>query len=149
MRLMSGSSLRCSGDRHSTRLRVAGGSCSLEMLLIVSARGVLTPALSGAFGSGAAFAFEDAYVLKAVIGYALERSEDLGYALRLFDEVRGPRYQRLHAILDAGAGNIRDVRSLQLSPEKHVREVVARNWKGGDEGSWIYGYEVGVILWPF
>lgn len=51
--------------------------------------------LSGAFGSGAAFAFEDAYVLKAALGYAHDRGLGAGYALELFDSVRGPRYEGL------------------------------------------------------
>lgn len=29
-----------------------------------------------------------------------------------------------------------------LDPDEHVREVVKRNWKGGEEGGKIYGYRV-------
>lgn len=46
-------------------------------------------------GSGAAFAFEDAYVLKHAIDFARRRSQTLGYALELFDTVRAPRYKEL------------------------------------------------------
>jgi salicylate hydroxylase len=48
--------------------------------------------LSGAFGSGAAFAFEDAYVLARVLEY---NKYDTAAALPLFDSIRAPRYEKL------------------------------------------------------
>ncbi|KAL7419271.1 hypothetical protein Q5752_006108 [Cryptotrichosporon argae] len=98
--------------------------------------------LSGAFGSGAAFAFEDAYVLSQTIAYALENGKPLASALKLFDDVRHPRYKGLYEILDRGIDNVKDVTSQHLSPDEHVRETVERNWKGGEQGGWIYGYNV-------
>lgn len=100
-------------------------------------------------GSGAAFAFEDAYVLKAVVEYSREWGRDVAYALQLFDEVRGPRYKGLHAILDRNGDNARAVKRLGLDPNEHIRKVVLGNWhtlkKEGD-GSWIYGYQVSDLL---
>lgn len=52
-------------------------------------------ALSGAFGSGAAFAFEDAYVLAQALVYTHARNENISEALRLYDEVRSPHYKNL------------------------------------------------------
>jgi salicylate hydroxylase len=51
--------------------------------------------LSGAFGSGAAFAFEDAYILKHALEYAQEKGKSTTYALDLFDSIRSPRYEGL------------------------------------------------------
>lgn len=48
--------------------------------------------LSGAFGSGAAFALEDGWVLARAIEYA---RGGLGRALEIFDEIRSPYYARL------------------------------------------------------
>lgn len=47
--------------------------------------------LSGAFGSGAAFAFEDAYVLAQALAYTHSRDENISEALKLYDEVRYAR----------------------------------------------------------
>lgn len=47
-----------------------------------------------------------------------------------------------YKVLDRGLDNVKDVRKEGLDEDEHVREVVRRNWKGGDEGSWIYGYNV-------
>jgi hypothetical protein len=44
-------------------------------------------------------------------------------------------------VLDRGIDNVKDVRKLALDPDEHVREVVKRNWKGGNEGT-IYEYNV-------
>ena len=52
-------------------------------------------ALSGAFGSGAAFAFEDAYVLAAALQDAHTHGKTVASALAAYDEVRIPRYADL------------------------------------------------------
>jgi salicylate hydroxylase len=56
-------------------------------------------ALSGAFGSGAAFAFEDAYVLAAALQDAHTRSKTVASALEAYDEVRIPRYADLVCLI--------------------------------------------------
>lgn len=53
-------------------------------------------------GSGAAFAFEDAYTLKSVIDFSNKRGRDLDYALEHFDSVRAPRYKELVCGQSAG-----------------------------------------------
>ena len=45
-------------------------------------------------------------------------------------------------MLDRGFDNIKDVRAQGLDSDEHVREVVRRNWKGGDQGRHIYEYNV-------
>jgi salicylate hydroxylase len=46
-------------------------------------------------GAGASFALEDVYILTRGIGWAHEQSLTLQDGLKLFDQVRGPHYQRL------------------------------------------------------
>lgn len=58
-------------------------------------------ALSGAFGSGAAFAFEDAYVLAQALAYAHSRDENISEALKLYDEVRSPHYKSLASLFNS------------------------------------------------
>jgi hypothetical protein len=47
-----------------------------------------------------------------------------------------------YEVLDRGLDNVKDVKSQTLPPDEHVSEVIKRNWKGGEEGGWIYGYNV-------
>ena len=55
--------------------------------------------LSGAFGSGAAFAMEDSWVLAKAIEHTraryLEPAKGLEEALKIFDEIRSPYYLRM------------------------------------------------------
>jgi 2-polyprenyl-6-methoxyphenol hydroxylase-like FAD-dependent oxidoreductase len=52
-------------------------------------------ALSGAFGSGAAFAFEDAYALSSAVHYVRQKGQPLRTALELYDTIRSPHYKNL------------------------------------------------------
>ncbi|KAL6243788.1 hypothetical protein RBB50_009222 [Rhinocladiella similis] len=58
--------------------------------------------LSGAFGSGAAFAIEDGWILARTIEYAYSRatSQPLTKALDMFDRIRSPYYLRMYQYLD-------------------------------------------------
>ncbi|WOO80351.1 FAD-dependent monooxygenase SAT7 [Vanrija pseudolonga] len=104
--------------------------------------------LSGAFGSaGAAFAFEDAFVLAKVIEFARTNAKSQAYALDLFDDIRQPRFEYLYSVLNHGGSNLKAVRDEKLQPDDHVREVIRRNWAGegrkpGDQGDQIYAYNV-------
>lgn len=51
----------------------------------------------GAFGSGAAFAIEDGWILARTIEYAYSRatSQPLTKALDMFDRIRSPYYLRM------------------------------------------------------
>lgn len=50
---------------------------------------------SGAFGSGAAFALEDGWILARAIEYTRARERPLVEALETFDEIRSPYYMRM------------------------------------------------------
>jgi len=49
----------------------------------------------GAFGSGAAFALEDGWILARAIEYTQARERPLSEALEIFDEIRSPYYLRM------------------------------------------------------
>lgn len=94
-------------------------------------------ALSGAFGSGAAFAFEDAFVLAQALALP---NIPIEAALDTYDRVRAPRYRDLHGVLDIMGRNAKDVASLALDDDSHVAEAFKRNWQL--ENAWIYTYDV-------
>ena len=50
---------------------------------------------SGAFGSGAAFALEDGWILARAVEYTRARERPLAEALEIFDEIRSPYYLRM------------------------------------------------------
>ncbi|WVF67004.1 hypothetical protein IAT40_001747 [Kwoniella sp. CBS 6097] len=98
--------------------------------------------LSGAFGSGAAFAFEDAYVLAKALDYARANSRPVGEALRLYDEVRSPHYKGLYAILNGFGKNAKEIEAISppLELNELINETTRRNWTTSNE--WIYKYDV-------
>ncbi|TRM56097.1 hypothetical protein BD626DRAFT_621173 [Schizophyllum amplum] len=101
--------------------------------------------LSGAFGSGAAFAFEDAYVLAQALSYTHSRGDDLSEALRLYDEVRSPHYKNLYAVLNGFADNVKEVEAAYSTADVSdedtiIAETTKRNWSGAH--GWIYTYDV-------
>lgn len=49
----------------------------------------------GAFGSGAAFALEDGWILARAIEYTRAQSLPLRDALAIVDEIRSPYYERM------------------------------------------------------
>ena len=50
----------------------------------------------GAFGSGAAFAMEDGWILARAIEYSVNNHSSIKEALDIFDEIRSPYYQRMY-----------------------------------------------------
>ena len=64
------------------------------MLLHGACACVLTRTL-GAFGSGAAFALEDGWILARAIELTRARERPLSEALEIFDEIRSPYYVRM------------------------------------------------------
>jgi hypothetical protein len=50
---------------------------------------------TGAFGSGAAFALEDGWILARAIEHTRARERPLSEALEIFDEIRSPYYLRM------------------------------------------------------
>ena len=53
----------------------------------------------GAFGSGAAFALEDGWILARAIEYTRARERPLSEALDIFDEIRSPYYLRMSVLV--------------------------------------------------
>lgn len=103
----------------------------------------LTAALSGAFGSGAAFAFEDAYVLSQALSQSLNNGESIQKALEIYDEIRAPHYKALYEILDGTAANAKEVAGKELSEGEFVEEVVKKGLGSGT--GWIYQYDVSFL----
>jgi salicylate hydroxylase len=52
--------------------------------------------LSGAFGSGVAFAMEDGWILARAIEYSINSGTVLRDALEIFQRIRGPYYERMY-----------------------------------------------------
>ncbi|KAH9848937.1 FAD/NAD-P-binding domain-containing protein [Lenzites betulinus] len=104
--------------------------------------------LSGAFGSGAAFAFEDAYTLKSVIDFSRKRGRDLDYALEHFDSVRAPRYKELYGVLDANVSNVEDIKAQNpdINDDEFVVQTTERNWQQAEGRGFIYGYNVSLLM---
>lgn len=55
--------------------------------------------LSGAFGSGAAFAMEDGWILARAIEYSISSRTVFRDALDIFQRIRGPYYERMYVFL--------------------------------------------------
>ncbi|KAL4899544.1 hypothetical protein BDW74DRAFT_183651 [Aspergillus multicolor] len=107
--------------------------------------------LSGAFanpdpvyttGAGAAFAFEDSFVLSRALAWAYERGLPLSNALDLYDRVRSPHYNALYDILDRFRESDARMEELRLGFDEAVQYSVRAKW--GEEAGfgWVYGYDV-------
>ncbi|RXK42658.1 hypothetical protein M231_00213 [Tremella mesenterica] len=101
--------------------------------------------LSGAFGAGAAFAFEDAYILFSAIQHAWDNEQTLPEALENFDSVRAPFYERIFSVIDLMASNYSSALKQGTDLEDKVSRIVDQNWKDL-ETSWIYEYDI-VKVW--
>jgi salicylate hydroxylase len=92
-------------------------------------------ALSGAFGSGAAFAMEDGWILAQALAYF---NNDLQRALPLFDHIRLPYYSRMYAHLaQQGARRAEVLRSLE-NPTYDEKVKIKIIKDGGGAMDWIY-----------
>lgn len=49
----------------------------------------------GGFGTGSAFAMEDAWILARALEYSCDSAEPVKDALKIFDEIRSPYYRRM------------------------------------------------------
>lgn len=99
--------------------------------------------LSGAFGAGAGFALEDAYVLAKAIDWAWKSNKQLSEALQLFDEVRSPHYKDLYDVLDGFATVNNTIEKQSLKPDDEISQRVLGLW--GERSTWMYYYEVCLI----
>ncbi|RPD60746.1 salicylate hydroxylase, partial [Lentinus tigrinus ALCF2SS1-6] len=93
--------------------------------------------LSGAFGSGAAFALEDAWTLGRAISHALSHDLPLSQALRLFDETRSPYYAKLFAELRRMGAAAE--KGKHLPWDERVADRIDERWGSHD---WIYLHDV-------
>ncbi|KAI1777189.1 FAD/NAD(P)-binding domain-containing protein [Hypoxylon cercidicola] len=95
--------------------------------------------LSGAFGAGAAFALEDAYVLAGGLRWARAGGRAAADGLELFDRVRSPHYEALYATLDKSARAEKELGTLGLEGDDEIRRRVEKVWSS--QNSWMYYYE--------
>ncbi|WWC57474.1 uncharacterized protein I303_100006 [Kwoniella dejecticola CBS 10117] len=97
--------------------------------------------LSGAFGAGAAFAFEDAYVLAQAIAHIQKTGDSVGTALQLYDDIRGPHYEKLYHVLDGFADIAKEVEasSPEIDDNEFIEEIVQKGLHG--DTKWIYTYD--------
>lgn len=99
-------------------------------------------ALSGAFGSGAGFAMEDAYILARALEYF---RNDVHRALPLFDTIRLPYYARMYEYLAGEAGKraakLKDLGDSASYDDKVRLKII----KGGADMSWIYNNDIGSV----
>ncbi|TFK87874.1 salicylate hydroxylase [Polyporus arcularius HHB13444] len=93
--------------------------------------------LSGAFGSGAAFALEDAWTLGQAISHALSHKLPLSEALRLFDETRSPYYSKLYTELRRMGAAAEKGKNLPW--DERVADRIDERWGSHD---WIYLHDV-------
>lgn len=95
---------------------------------------------SGAFGAGAGFALEDAYVLTQAVKWAHERNLPVGDGLDLFDKVRTPHYKQMYAVLARFAAADASIKESKVPFDEAVALHVKHNWT--EEDHWLYHYDV-------
>lgn len=120
--------------------------------------------LSGAFGSGAAFALEDGWILARAIELTTSRAEfnrsdnksghiskaqNIADALEIFDHIRSPYYRRMYELLDSRKKNVLQAQTKarrESSEPLHIFESVLPSrleaFPLGDELSWIYKNDI-------
>ncbi|KAJ9194491.1 hypothetical protein DTO164E3_4181 [Paecilomyces variotii] len=101
--------------------------------------------LSGAFGSGAAFALEDGWILARTLKHTnatLQPSqESLGEALSIFDAIRSPYYLRMYDHLDGQKQKVQDAKAKSDSFE-YILQARVESFEAGKEMDWIYGNDI-------
>lgn len=97
--------------------------------------------LSGAFGAGAGFALEDAYVLAEALKWAGNEG-NLDDALALYDNVRSPHYAALYGVLDGFAAANAELKKRHPDADVEIESRIAKVW--GNSSMWMLRYEVGV-----
>lgn len=100
--------------------------------------------MSGAYGSGAAFALEDAWTLGAAVAHSVSHDLPLAEALRLFDETRSPYYEQLYAELGRIGAATKKGEGLEW--HERVRDRIDERWSNLD---WIYQKDVSLLSPPF
>ncbi|RFU30121.1 hypothetical protein B7463_g6227, partial [Scytalidium lignicola] len=99
--------------------------------------------LSGAFGSGAAFALEDGWILARAIEHTGSSPESIVKALDIFDTIRSPYYLRMYQYLDGQKRRIQEAKRVNpdMSFETSLKTRIA---SFGGEGAlpWIYHNDI-------
>jgi salicylate hydroxylase len=99
--------------------------------------------LSGAFGSGAAFALEDGWILARAIEHAWATSQSLDKALAIFDHIRSPYYLRMYQHLDEQKQKV--ARAKKADPNASFEDSLKARMEafGGEEAlPWIYRNDI-------
>ncbi|KAI5866125.1 hypothetical protein GGS23DRAFT_370613 [Durotheca rogersii] len=101
--------------------------------------------LSGAFGAGAGFALEDAYVLAGALRWARGSGRPASGGLDLFDKARTPHYAALFGLLDESAQAEREMAARgPVTPDDEIRHRVENSFTSGRD--WVYVYEADTAL---
>ena len=99
--------------------------------------------LSGAFGSGAAFALEDGWILARAIEYARATSAPLEKALDVFDHIRSPYYLRMYEYLDGMKQQVIDAKKANPTATFETSLKARMEAFGGEEAlPWIYRNDI-------
>ncbi|QKX58373.1 uncharacterized protein TRUGW13939_05495 [Talaromyces rugulosus] len=124
--------------------------------------------LSGAFGSGAAFALEDGWILARAIELVTSRASstfsdsdhdrqvikarNIADALEIFNDIRSPYYRRMYEHLDSQKAKVSraqtEAKSQSSDPTYIFESVLASRLEAfpvGDELSWIYKNDIAII----
>ncbi|PYH81796.1 FAD/NAD(P)-binding domain-containing protein [Aspergillus uvarum CBS 121591] len=93
--------------------------------------------LSGAFGSGAAFAMEDGWILARAIEHTITSNTTIKDALGIFQQIRAPYYERMHA------SDVKKARALNGDFDTVIKTRVASfGGAGADSLDWIYKNDI-------
>lgn len=92
----------------------------------------------GAFGSGAAFALEDGWILARAIEQARRVGKPLSAALTTFDSIRSPYYLRMYEYLDQQKQNILGAKLSNPNQTFEEGLKVKVGAISGDSLKWIY-----------
>ncbi|KAM0724168.1 hypothetical protein Q7P37_000050 [Cladosporium fusiforme] len=97
--------------------------------------------LSGAFGSGAAFALEDGWILARAIEYTDKHARPWREAIEMFDEIRSPYYSRMYEFLDSQKESAQAASLANADPEKKFEAALKLRADGINMETkvpWIY-----------
>ncbi|EHY57823.1 hypothetical protein ABEF92_004299 [Exophiala dermatitidis] len=95
--------------------------------------------LSGAFGSGAAFALEDGWILARAIEHARSTGQPLAAALEIFDAIRSPYYLRMYQHLDEQKRKLQELKAANPNASFEITLGQRVNAFGGESAlPWIY-----------
>ncbi|KAE9364421.1 FAD/NAD(P)-binding domain-containing protein [Stipitochalara longipes BDJ] len=99
--------------------------------------------LAGAFGSGAAFAMEDGWIIARALEHSLSTSAPVANALHVFDSIRSPYYQRMYQFRDSQKPHLQKVQQETREDfDNHLRARMNETGLAGKrpEGwmDWIY-----------